>query len=260
MMFVALLAIGILTGVLSSILGIGGGVVMIPLFGLVFPDMAPRFLIACSLSIILFNSMINVWRFSKKIKIDWNIIGLVAVCALISGFLASQIGSNMSEMTLRLVFGGFLLIGVLPLTLASLYNVSPFDHIQMGQKAGSVFIGLISGGISGLTGLGGGVIIVPLLNTLLKIDFKRVSAYSNALMVFTSASAALGYALEDATLDQFFTVGYVVPEIVVMVLIGAFVGGRLGVYVHGLLSKQNLKRAFIGLIVIVIVRTILQIV
>jgi uncharacterized membrane protein YfcA len=260
MMFIALLGVGILTGVLSSILGIGGGVVMIPLFGLVFPDIAPQFLIACSLSIILFNSMINVWRFSKKIMIDWKMIGLVALCALISGFLASQIGSTMSEMSLRLIFGGFLLIGVLPLTIASLYNVSPFDHIQLGQKAGSVFIGLISGGISGLTGLGGGVIIVPLLNTLLKIDFKNVSAYSNALMMFTSASSALGYALQDASLDEFFTIGYVVPEIVMMVLVGAFVGGKLGVYVHGILSKQNLKRAFIGLIVIVIIRTILQII
>lgn len=257
-LFLPLFCVGLLTGIASSILGIGGGVIMIPLFGIIFPDIPQQFLIACSLTIILFNSGVNVWNFTRKhVQIDWNLIWWIAGAALISGFLAAKIGINLDPQVLKIIFVNFIIFGVLPLKIASLYGkeLIPASHIP--QPVSAITIGIISGGISGLTGVGGGVIIVPLLVTMLHLEFKKTSAYSNALMIFTSGSAVLGYGLaQGIEIKTFLNFGYILPLVVGMVLCGSLIGSRIGVKLHGGLKPKTLKKIFIGLMVLVIIKSV----
>lgn len=261
-LFFSLFSVGIITGIASSILGVGGGVIMIPLFGVIFSEIPQQFLIASSLTVILFNSGANVWNFTRKhISIDWNLVWWIAGAALVSGFFAAKVGINLPPKTLKIIFISFITFLVLPLKIAALYNKKIIPESHIPQHVSAIIIGIISGGISGLTGVGGGVIIVPLLVTMLHLDFKKTSAYSNALMIFTSSSAVIGYGSVDGIiLKDFWNIGYILPLVVAMVLCGSLIGSRLGVKFHKGLKPKTLKKVFIVLMIIVIIKSFISLI
>lgn len=167
--------IGAAAGFLSGLAGVGGGIVMIPLLSYVlgYPHHTAQ-----GTALLVFSIPVlagSAYTYYKNRRVDLFLAVFIAVGVLLSGYLiATQVQKLRSE-TLTRIFSGFLvLIGLYLLLRERLFSavaaVTP-DSIPRAQKVlRGLLIGFISGTLSGLTGVGGGIIIVPLIRFILRYD------------------------------------------------------------------------------------------
>lgn len=108
---------------------------------------------------------------------------------------------------------------------------------------GAVFIGLLAGLMSGMFGVGGGTVIVPLLLTLLVFDQRRAAGTSLAAIVPTAAVGVMSYAAVDAVAW--------IPALILAA--GAVVGAQIGTWLLARLPQNAIRWGFVGFLVVVIV-------
>ena len=93
-------------------------------------------------------------------------------------------------------------------------------------------IGMFSGLISGMTGIGGGGITTPLMLISRLVSNVQAAPTSNAIMIFTALSGALSYALSNHALTQFPTIGYIHLDAALLLVIGSAGSSRIGVRIN----------------------------
>ena len=194
---VELLALGAFTGFLAGLLGIGGGMLMVPFMTLILSArgvdaaLAVKMAIATSMATILFTSVSSVRAHHKRGAVRWDIVRTLAPGIVLGGLLAGAgVFSLLKGTTLALVFAVFVAFSATQMLL----DRKPAPTRQMPGPAGSLGAGGVIGFISGLVGAGGGFISVPFMG------WCNVAMH-NAV----ATSAALGFPIALAN-----TVGYVV--------------------------------------------------
>ena len=95
-------------------------------------------------------------------------------------------------------------------------------------------IGLIGGLLSGILGIGGGIVFVPLLTYLTKEDFKINTGISSLAIVFVASASAVSYIVN----------GIEISSYVLYLIIGAVIGGYLGSTISEFITSKNLQRMF----------------
>jgi uncharacterized membrane protein YfcA len=229
---------------------------MVPLLHYVFPELPHLFIVATSLAVIFPNSIINVYNFSKHISIDWKKIIIIAFFSMSSGFIFAELAKDIPGFYLKLFFVVFILFMAVYM---SKKHPSTDKKNNFSPKSYSYpIIGLSAGMISAFTGLGGGVVIIPLLILLLKLPTHKLSAYSNGIMLFTTLASVLSYTLSETEPIKFFTTGYVIPKLAILILVGSFIGSRFGVKLNQKLPPLILKRSFAALLLIVAVEMVIK--
>ncbi|WP_457618822.1 TSUP family transporter [Lutibacter sp.] len=110
---IILIIIGLLAGILSGLVGIGGGIIMVPLF-IFFLGLTQHNAQGLSLAVMLppvtFLAVYNYHTAGNGGNIDWRIALIVAVLFMIGGFLGSKIALQIDQKTLRKIFGVAMLI------------------------------------------------------------------------------------------------------------------------------------------------------
>lgn len=107
---IALIAIGLLAGVLSGIMGVGGGVVMIPLMILLlgFNQHQAQ---GTSLAVLAVPvTFLAAYNYYNAGFVNWKYAGVIAVFFVVGGFAGSKLAVNLDQKTLKRIFGGILLI------------------------------------------------------------------------------------------------------------------------------------------------------
>lgn len=192
-----LLALGTCTGFLAGLLGIGGGMLMVPFMTLILSArgvdaaLAVKMAIATSMATILFTSVSSVRAHHKRGAVRWDIVRTLAPGIVLGGLVAGAgVFSLLKGTTLALVFAVFVAFSATQMLL----DRKPAPTRQMPGTAGSLGAGGVIGFISGLVGAGGGFISVPFM-----------SWCNVAMHNAVATSAALGFPIALAN-----TVGYVV--------------------------------------------------
>ncbi len=167
--------IGAAAGLLSGLMGVGGGIVMIPLlsYGLGYPHHTAQ-----GTALLVFSLPVlagSAYTYYRNRRTDLFLAVFVALGVLLSGYLVADRVQSLRSETLSRIFSGFLMVVGLYLIfretlLRASTTTSPqtFSKLQRGFRG--LLIGLISGSLSGLTGVGGGIIIVPFIRLLLGYD------------------------------------------------------------------------------------------
>lgn len=156
-----LLVLGVLTGLLSGLFGIGGGVFLVPAL-VMFLGMPQRRAAGTSVSAILPSAIVGATTYGIQGNIDWIAALCLAVGVTAGAVFGAKLLVRLPVLFLQILFMTFVLFVVV-----SLWIVIPqrTDSIDMGIVT-AIFLlitGLVTGVISGLVGVGGGVIIVPAL-------------------------------------------------------------------------------------------------
>ncbi|MEL7299274.1 MAG: sulfite exporter TauE/SafE family protein [Pseudomonadota bacterium] len=243
----ALLAIGAFAGILAGLLGVGGGIVLVPAFlysfralGFDGPDVM-QLCVATSLATVVVTSWRSAASHNKKGAVDWEILrawapGLVVGAAL--GVLtAAQLGSG----ALQLIFGGLAAFVGLYMALGqSSWRLGPVLPLGWGGRAAAGVMGLLSV----LMGIGGGSFGVPTM-TLFGVPIHRAVATAAGFGVAIAAPAVLGFLFIEVsgpvppfTVGAINLVGFAI--IVPMTVLTAPYGARIA---HALPAGQ-LKRVF----------------
>ena len=237
-----LLVVGVLAGILGSILGIGGGIILTPFLTLVM-GLDIQYAIAASIVCVIATSSGATIAYLKDDMLNLRVAMFLEIATTIGAIVGALLSGVVPTGFLFILFGGFLLFSVLNMiqklrgktdktinksagdSLAEKLklNGSYYDKVldkQINYQVG--FAMMFGAGIaSGLLGIGSGVFKVTAMDTIMKMPLKPSSATSNLMMGVTAAASAMVYFFSGAILPQ------IAAPLALGVLVGATVGSRI---------------------------------
>lgn len=186
----ALVAIGLLSGFLSGMFGIGGGIVIVPL--LVMLAKFPRKLAAgTSLGAIVPAALVGVASYAAVGNVDW----IVALVLVVGSVIGAQVGAHLLHrlpvLAIRWAFIVFLIVVAISLFLVVPSRDAQFE-LEVLPIIGLVVLGFVTGVLSGILGVGGGIVIVPMLILLFGQSDVVAKGTSLAMMIPTAVSGTIG--------------------------------------------------------------------
>ncbi len=186
---IELLLLGASVGLLSGLFGIGGGTILVPL--LLMFGYETKIAIGISVVQMVFSSIYGSYLNNKKGSLDVvmvSIIGLGGFCgALLSGTITSQV----SDMTLEVIFLGFATFALLRLFM----KTHDYKSEKKVHKSVLFIVGAIIGAISMSIGVGGSLILVPILVGFLHVPLKKATSAGLFFVVFASVSGLISHTL-----------------------------------------------------------------
>jgi len=247
---------GIIVGILGALLGIGGGIFFIPFLVLIFHIPMHQAIGTSIVTVIATSSAvasINVGRGWSNIRLGMTLELATTIGAIFGGVTANLI----SGATLAKIFSIIaVVIGFLMLRKVETHeHAKPIrEEEDLGKLGGSFYdaaegkeiryrvkkpgIGLvasfIAGNISGLLGIGGGVIKVPAMNLWCNVPIKAATATSNFMIGVTAVASAFIY----------FAAGQIEPRITAAAAIGVLLGSRIGLMIGDRLHSRWITTVF----------------
>jgi uncharacterized membrane protein YfcA len=188
--WVLFVGIGMVAGYMSGLFGVGGGTVIVPLL-LMFASFDVRRASGTSLAAIVPTALVAVVSYVARDAVDW-LAALLIVAGSVGG---AQVGSKLLDKlprkTVRVAFIVFLFAVMVSLFIV----VTPRDsqmHIDVMVGAAMVALGLVTGIVAGLLGVGGGLVVVPMLIVLFGASDLVAKGTSLAMMIPTAISGTIG--------------------------------------------------------------------
>jgi len=212
-----LLAAGAGTGFASGLLGIGGGAVMVPVsYWLILtmnvpPDIAIRIAFGTSLLVILPTVISGSWRHNKKKAVRWKTALILGSCALGGALVGATIAAHLPEKILKLGFGGLVLAVALWMGSRLMPKLRREDTEPRENFWLVAACGFPIGVVSGLTGIGGGVLIVAVLVLALNFPMHIAVGTSVASIILGSLGGIVGYIVNGLGVPDLlpYSLGYV---------------------------------------------------
>ncbi len=245
---------GIIAGLFSGLLGIGGGAVVVPCLLLIFSMMGmPQQYVmhlasGTSLAIMILTSQATVRAYNRHGRILWSvyrkIAGGVAVGAIIGAMLADSLHSDW----LQLFFGVF----ILAVAIKMFFPLNTHVDRALPNKAVMNGIGFLIGGKSGLLGVGGGAIMVPFL-THYQLPMRNAAGIS-ALISFTVAlvgSVTYVWTGQNEVGLPAWSLGYVYVPAMIAVAIPSMVCASVGASLAYRVDVKLLRKIFAGFMLVV---------
>ena len=247
-----MLGLGVSVGLISNALGLGGGVFMVPGFLTFVEGMDAKTAKGTSLVVIVLVAAINTWRLNRGSH-DWNwrLAGIIASGSIVGSYTSSWFTTRhyVSNAVVIWCFIGLLLLTGVRTFFIKEPKVAEKDIRTRNMTA--IFIGVATGVVAGASGVGGGVVLVPLALLAGIVSNERVVALSNMVMVATCTVGALAHAMAERTVDLPFTYGNVNLALVPLVFISAQVAGPAGRWANGQLGLRR-RKVVMGVVVILI--------
>jgi uncharacterized protein len=186
----ALIGIGLFAGFLSGLFGIGGGIVIVPLLVLA-AGFKRRLAAGTSLAAIVPAALVGVASYAALQHVDW----IVALLLVIGSIVGAQVGAHLlHRLPVQAIRWAFIVF--LAAVAMSLFFVIPSREATLELTplsiAGLVLLGFITGVLSGLLGVGGGIVIVPMLILLFGQSDLVAKGTSLAMMIPTAISGTIG--------------------------------------------------------------------
>ena len=188
--YLAFVFIGLLAGLLSGLFGVGGGTVIVPLLVLMV-HFDHRIGAGTSLAAIVPIASVGVVSYAIHDSVEWIPAIVLAAGAVIGAQIGTRLLPRVSQNVLRWSFIGFLLVVIVTLFLVIPSRDAAFE-IDWINGAALVLVGVITGIISGLIGVGGGVIVVPVLMLGFGTSDLEAKGTSLLMMIPAALSGTIG--------------------------------------------------------------------
>jgi uncharacterized membrane protein YfcA len=176
--------LGVVAGFLGGLFGVGGGILIVPALVL-FMHMDQRLAHGTSLAAVLPIAVASLIGYTLEDKVDWPVGALLAIVAVGGAVIGTHILHVLPQRVLGYVFAGFLLLTAVRLVADHSSAVGRSD-LTVGRGALLVLIGLITGILAGLLGVGGGIVMVPAMIVLFGIPAVVAKGTSLAVIVPTA--------------------------------------------------------------------------
>jgi uncharacterized protein len=242
-----LIATSLVAGTLAGLLGVGGGIVIVPAlefllrYAGVEPDARMHLAVATSLATIIPTSITSLRSHHRRGAVDWSLVRSWALPMLAASLAASILAARASSGVLTAIFGFVAL-------LVSVKMFLPLDHwriadqVPRGLGGGIVASGI--GGVSAVMGIGGGTLGVPLL-TLTGSPIHKAVGTASTFGLLISIPGTLGFLFVSPSEPvPVGTVGYVSLLGFLVIAPGAMLMAPVGARLAHALDKRTLSQAF----------------
>jgi uncharacterized membrane protein YfcA len=272
----ALAACGFLAGGLGALVGIGGGVVLVPLLVLAF-GIDIRVAVATSLVSVVATSTAAGSVYVGKGLANMRLGMTLEVATTLGGLSGGLLAAVIPAPTLAGLFAGIMALSTVLVLRSQEGNAARKPavegpelqgHEEVGGLAGSYFdaqqgalvpyrahrlglgaaISVLAGVVSGMLGVGGGFIKVPAMNLGMGVPIKVAAATSNFMIGVTAASSLFVY----------FARGQVHPLLVAPVALGVTAGARAGTALARRVSPRRLRQVLAAVLLVVAVQMLLR--
>lgn len=270
MMIAALFGTGLLVGVVTSFFGIGGGAITLPILYSLFDGLSPRTIIGSSLGLIFLNASFNSVAFYRlKERVNPKLVIPVSLAGVLGVFISGFFTKHLNPAMIKQIFGGVLLLVVGKMLFFKQPQIeeTDWDGRTKFELWKTVPLGLFSGLLSGITGLGGGMILIPLFISLFKMPYKKISPYSNACMAITTGGGLFIYGLAEKNsyfLEKSEPLLYKLQwgdtnlGIIGLLFIGSILTAKLGIKLNQVVSPKKAKISFAVLLFIFAIKTLVS--
>lgn len=248
----ALLGIG--AGTLAGMLGIGGGMIIVPglfyLFSLMdLPSYSLMHLAAGSaMCIMIFTSASSTFSHHLRGDVQWDIFGRIIAAISVGVVLGNLLANQLDNRWLEIIFGIFLLA----VSIKILLDWKPaFEETTMPPIWVFAIVGTLIGFKSGILGIGGGAISVPFL-LYCGLPMNKASGTSASFTLPIAMVGTLSFLLfSQGYTDISWATGYIYWPAVALVAPFTMIGATLGTQLSHTIAPQQLRRIF-GLLLVVI--------
>lgn len=257
---VFLILIGIIGGMVAGLLGLGGGIFYVLIFPYLIEarglphDLNAQLVIANSLFGVMVASGRSVFGYQQKGMFPIKEIIAIGTASAIAGYLSIHFIVLQAWFS-KTIFNIFIIILMLYILL-KMYLELKIEKKEDGQI--TVYQGIASGGIAGfvsaLSGLGGGIIIIPILSMRYKFSLAKAKAISLAMIFISSLTITLNnlFTQPPQAITSVKTIGYIIPSLIIPISLGVLIGSPFGVKWSTKLKRKVLDLLFMAFVLIVL--------
>lgn len=250
----ALIVVGFAVGFLAGLVGIGGGVLIVPFLYFFYahaawsgvsipPSLHATVAHATSLFIIIPTAMAGTATYARNGLVAWRTALPVAVFSMVLAAVAAKLATSMPPEVLKVAFGTFLVLtGIQLLTRRAARVSGPPRSNLVAAGATGALVGIFSA----LLGVGGGLVAIPMLMYVVRLDIRHIAATSLAIVAFAATAGTVTYMLTGAGTMGLPPghVGYVHVAAALPMLPGAVLAARWGARLNQRLDARKLRWIF----------------
>lgn len=242
-----LLVVGLGAGTLGSMLGVGGGIIMVP--ALTFLNVPPTQAASTSLIAVMATSISSTIEYSRQKRINYGLGLQMAACAIPGGVLGAVLSEYLLQDTFKLYFGIFLILtGLYILYRNSVLKDRQVKRRSLALQAGVFAASFGAGIISSLFGVGGGIIFVPAMLLVLGLTMYRAAPTSQFTLMMTAIAGVFTHS----------ALGHPDYLQAIVLSIGAFVGAQIGARLSRITKDVLLQRLLAAVLMTVAIIFILD--
>lgn len=252
-----LFASGAVAGIFAGLLGIGGGIIIVPVLAMVFTsqgvsiDVLMHVAIGTSLATIVITSLSSIRAHHKHQAIDWSVVRVISVGVFVGGLVGAAFAKMIAGEDLKLIFSIFMFL----IAAQMYFGNTTKPHRTLPGKPGMLLAGTSIGTIASLMGVGGGSMSVPFL-TWCNMSIRKAVATSAAIGFPIAVAGTIGFILTGwAVSDRpVMSFGYVNLPAFISIVVASVLSAPLGAWIAHRISPIILKRIFAVFLLILGIR------
>ncbi len=252
-----LVVFGFFIGILASMTGVGGGVFIVPILTLLY-NFLPANAVGTSLTTIIFTAIASAINYAMQKRIYYK-TGVVLIITTAPGaYLGAWLTTIIEPRELGLIFGFFLIFVALRMAYGLVRKkgqgktstVNSDSELLKRKKTIVIGAGLsFFGGLaSGLLGIGGGTLVVPIMTITMGMPIHYATATSMFTMIFTSISGVA----------QHYQANHIDFAVALLFAAGTIIGAQVGAYTSKRISGRNLSLIFAIMLTVAGINMILK--
>jgi uncharacterized protein len=254
--------VGAIAGVLAGLLGIGGGLVIVPMLVFCFvqqgiPDaMIMHLALGTSLASIMFTAVSSFRAHDRLGAVHWDVVRKIVIGIFTGTFIGSFIAAQLSTPFLK----GFFVVFLYYVAVQMLANKKPKPSRQIPGHGPMFGVGNVIGVVSSLVGIGGGTLSVPFM-IWCNMPVHHAIGTSAAIGFPIAIAGTIGYIVNGWSVQNLpeFSMGYVYLPALLGIVVTSVLTAPLGVRLAHSLPVDRLKRVFAILLLVVATRMLIGI-
>lgn len=247
--------IGMASGLMAGLFGVGGGLVIVPALNLVFISFdlgvpagnRMHFAIGSSLAAIVFTAVSSARAHHVRGAVVWDAFRRLVPGVVAGGLLGAVVADVLANRTLQATFGAFVIV----IATYIMLGYRPAPGRRLPGAAVTFGAGLVIGAVSALAGIGGGSMIVPFL-VWAATPLRKAVGTAAACALPVSLSGAVGFALAGwGVTGPSWSSGYILWPAVLGISVASMLTAPVGAWLAHTLPVARLRQAFAVLLIVV---------
>ncbi len=251
---------GAVAGLMAGLLGIGGGLIIVPALAIVFAqqgfgaDTVMHYAVGTSLATIIPTSISSLLAHQRRGSVHWTVVRRMVPGILMGALASAWLAKQLSSTTMAVLFGIFMLLVAAHLLLGAI----PAPHRPLPGAGWLGVTGSVIGLVSGLLGIGGGTLTVPFL-LWNRVDIRLAVGTAATIGLPIALAGTLGFILSGfhGAQQPGYNSGFIYWPAVAAVVLASVPAALLGARLAHYLPRVILQRLFALLLVIVGVKMVL---
>jgi uncharacterized membrane protein YfcA len=258
MEYLLYLAMGLFTGLLSGLLGVGGGLIMVPVLSFVFARLGfpinyvMQMALGTSLAVIIITSIASSRAHHSHQNVDWDIVKKIALGIMLGAFLGSLVAAKFDADILKVFFVFYVFI--VAFQILSNYAPNPARILPprpaLAPRPALDCVGAFIGWVSSFVGIGGGTLSVPFL-IYCNINTKRAIGTSSAIGLPIALAGTVGYIVSGLQISDLpsKSLGFVYLPAFAIIAAASLISAPVGAILVQKLAVKKLKKIFALLLI-----------